>query len=130
MWKVLSPLNTIAAECPLDDHKFLTEDRLAQQTRPGDLMTTVTYDQPAALGEIVLPPYAFVVESPTFVAFCATRYNGLNYASSALFTIRSLDGQTLRESDRVRIYHGFGDTRVRLGDRQFEVGREAVVSMK
>ena len=129
VWEVLSPLNQITAELPLDDHRFLTPDRLVQQTRFGDVVITVAYEKNAQLGDNVVPPYGFIVESPQFVAFCATRYNGVDYASPTLFTARSLDGKPLQQSGQVRVFHGFGDPRIRLGGKTFDVAKEAVVSM-
>jgi len=128
-WEVLSPLNVITAERGLDSHEFLSADRKLQRSRFGDVTITVTYDKPAEVDGVRLPPYGFVVESPTFVAFCATKYNGIEYGSPVLFTARSLDGKPIAQSSQVRIYHGFGDSRIRLGGRTFEVQRESVVSM-
>ena len=64
------------------------------------------------------------------MAFCATRYNGLDYAEPALFTARSLDGKPIAESPKVRIYHGFGDGRIRLAARSSGWSREVVVAVK
>jgi hypothetical protein len=128
-WEVLSPLNVITAERLLTRHEFLTPDRLVQRTRFGDLSIIVTYGRPARIGQNRLPAYGFLVESPGYVAFCATRYNGVEYDEPALFTARSLDGKPLAESARVRIYHGFGDRQIRLSGKEFRVAREAIVSM-
>lgn len=130
VWEVLSPLNVITAERPLDSHEFLTPDRLLQRTRFGDLTVTVAYDKPAKVGDNVLPAYGFIVDSPTYVAFCATRYNGVDYATPTLFTALSLDGKPLAQSRKVRIYHGFGDKRLKLCGKSFEVEREAEVAVK
>jgi hypothetical protein len=40
----------------------------------------------------------------------------LRYESPALFTLRSIDGKPLNDSTNVRVYHGFGDARVKIGD--------------
>jgi len=130
VWEVLSPLNIITAEMPLDDHEFLTPDRTLQRTRFGDVTITVSYGRPAEFDGHAVPAYGFVVESPTFLAFCATRHAGLEYDTPTLFTARTLDGRPLTDSDRVRLYHGFGDTRVRVGGREFTVERETIVSMR
>jgi hypothetical protein len=129
-WEVLSPLNAIAAELPLERHEFLTADRLVQRTRFGELSISVAYERPARLGDNAVPAHGFIVESPRYVAFCATRYAGRDYAQPALFTARSLDGRPIAESSQVRIYHGFGDRRVRLAGKDFEVAREAIVAVK
>ena len=128
-WEVLSPLNTITAESPLDSHEFLTPDRLVQRTRFGDVTITVAY-RPAEFDGHAVPAYGFVIESPTYIAFCATRYGNLDYDTPTLFTARSLDGRPITESAQVRIYHGFGDSRIQLGKKQFTVEREAVVSAR
>jgi len=128
-WEVLSPLNVLTAERPLASHEFLTPDRLLQRTRFGDLTITVAYEKAARFGENEIPAYGFLVESPGYVALCATRYNGLQYAEPALFTVRSLDGKPIVESSKVRIYHGFGDARIRLSGKEFRVAREEIVRM-
>ncbi|NLS91864.1 MAG: hypothetical protein GXX96_06745 [Planctomycetaceae bacterium] len=130
VWEVLSPLNRITAETPLDDHRFLTPDRLLQRTRFGDVTITVAYDRPAEFDGCAVPAYGFVVESPSFIAFCAKRYGNLQYDTPTLFTARSLDGRPLAESAKVRVYHGFGDSRIRLGGKEFVVEREEVVSVR
>ncbi|MFV1965728.1 MAG: hypothetical protein ACC628_09925 [Pirellulaceae bacterium] len=127
VWEVLSPLNRITAELPLASHEFLTPDRLVQRTRFGDVTITVAYERTAEMDDQILPAHGFLVESPQFVAFCALRYNGINYEQPAMFTVRSLDGQPIAESSRVRIYHGFGDPTVRIAGQEFKVEREAVV---
>jgi hypothetical protein len=129
-WEVLSPLNLITAERPLDRHEFVSADRTLQRTRFGDLTITVSYGQAADVGANRVPAYGFIVESPGFVAFCATRYNGIDYATPTLFTARSLDGRPLAESAQVRVYHGFGEPRLRLGKRTLQVPREAVVDAR
>lgn len=128
-WEVLSPLNQITAERPLDSHAFLSPDRTLQQTQFGDLTITVTYGKAADLGETRLVPFGFVVESPSFVAFCASRYQGVDYPGGALFTARSLDGKPIPGSARVRVFHGFGESRIRLGGKMFDVTREAVLDV-
>jgi hypothetical protein len=124
VWEVLSPLNRITAEMPLASHEFLTPDRLLQRTRFGDVTITVAYDKPARIGDDAVPAYGFIIQSPTYVAFCATRYQGIEYSSPTLFTAQSPDGRPLQESRQVRIYHGFGDSRIRLFGRDFTVPRE------
>ncbi|MEN6345538.1 MAG: hypothetical protein ABFE16_09525, partial [Armatimonadia bacterium] len=130
VWEVLSPLNVITAERPLDSHEFLTADRLLQRTRFGDLTVTVAYEKPAKIGDNEVPAYGFVVESPGFIAFCATCYNGVDYATPTLFTARSLDGKPLAQSSKVRVFHGFGDKHLRLFGKDFEVAREAEIALK
>jgi len=129
-WEVLSPLNLITAETPMTSHEFLTEDRLVQRTRFGDVTITVAYEKPAVIGDDAVPAYGFIVQSPEYIAFCATRYAGIDYDTPVLFTARSLDGKPIAESSQVRIYHGFGDTHIKLAGKVFEVDREEIVSVK
>ena len=129
-WEVLSPLNVITAESPLASHEFLTADRLLQRTRFGEVTITVAYDKPAEIGHNSVPAHGFIIQSPRFIAFCATRYAGIDYHQPTLFTARSLDGEPIADSRKVRIYHGFGDPRISLFGKQLEVQREQIVSMK
>jgi len=135
--EVLSPLNELTAQLPMTEHHFLTPDRKVQQTVFGqgaDAVETVINTGTNAFActarngdKVLLPPYGFVVESPSFVAFHAVNWGGLDYAQPALFTLRSLDGKPLRESRRVRVYHAFGDERIRWGDVTQSVRREEIV---
>ena len=127
-WEVLSPLNRMVSKAPMTSHEFLSPDRLLQRTRFGDLTITVAYDKPANIGDNAVPAYGFIAESPTFLAFCATRYNGIDYPTPALFTVRSLDGLPIARSTKLRIYHGFGDSRIRLTGKTFQVAKEASVT--
>ena len=45
-----------------------------------------------------------------------------------LFTLRSEDGKPLERSRRVKVYHGFGDTEVRLGGKSHQVAKQEVVA--
>ncbi|MBM4047393.1 MAG: hypothetical protein FJ279_19985, partial [Planctomycetes bacterium] len=135
-YEVTSWLNRLTAETPMTDHKFLTADHSAEYSAFGDVRIWVNYGEnlPLRFAErevepVALPEHGFLVLSPTFVAFHATRFGGVTYEPSALFTARSLDGRPIGDSQRVRIYHGFGDPRVRLGGKEFQVEREAVVSL-
>jgi len=77
---------------------------------------------------MILPPYGFLIESPTFVAIHALSWNGLAYPSAPLFTLRSLDGKPLDRSTQIRVYHGFGDRRLKVGKVTREVVKEAMLS--
>lgn len=79
---------------------------------------------------LVLPPYGFVVESPTFVAFHSLSWNGVEYKEPVLFTIRSLDGKPLNESRKVRVFHGFGDRTLKLRAEIWAVRREETVTVQ
>jgi hypothetical protein len=136
-YEVLSPLNELTAQAQVTSHRFLTADRKTQLTvfaSGREAVEVVVHAGPAAWrhasrtgGEVVLPPYGFLVEGRTFVAFHAWSWNGLSYDSPALFTLRSLDGKPLDRSEKVRVFHAFGDARVRVGHRTHSVAKEAVV---
>jgi len=136
--EILSPLNELTARMPMTAYEFLTEDRLVRRTVFGEgaeAVRVVVNGAPGSYafrceagGEVVLPPYGFAVESPRFVAFCAAKWNGIDYAAPALFTMRSLDGRPLAESRSVRIFHGFGDERLRFGGAEHRVPRQTVLA--
>jgi hypothetical protein len=137
-YEILSPLNEITAQMPLAEHQFLTPDRKVVRTVFGEgaekvevVVNTSSEDfrhKSRLGGNIILPPYGFLVESPTFVAFHARNWNGIAYEAPPLITLRSRDSQPLERSNRVRVYHGFGDPRVMLGRKVHTVEKEAVVS--
>ncbi len=135
--EILSPLNELTARMLMTQYQFLTPDRKVRRsvfgTGAAAVAVTVNggdrdYRLTAKLGgEVVLPPFGFVVEGPTFVAFHARTWNGLTYDAPVLFTLRSLDGQPLSRSRRLRVFHAFGDARLKLGRQINRVERESVV---
>ena len=137
-YEVLSPLNEITSKVTMTQHQFLTPDRKVRRSvfGEGDGATEVIVNggrenyrcKSKTGGDVILPPYGFLVESPSFVAFCAMTWNGLTYDSPTLFTLRSMDGKALSESSKVRVFHGFGDTRIKIGDGERKVEKEKVVS--
>jgi hypothetical protein len=139
-YETLSPLNELTAQMQLTAHQFLTSDRKVQRTVFGEgpewaevivNMSDQNYLwESHGAGTVLLPPYGFLVESPTFAAFHALSWNGLTYQSAPLFTLRSRDGVPLSHSAKVRVYHGFGDPRVRLGSTDRTVEKEAVLSTR
>ncbi|MFA4028681.1 MAG: hypothetical protein GDYSWBUE_000706 [Candidatus Fervidibacterota bacterium] len=136
--EVLSPLNEITARMLMSAYRFLTPDLKVRQSTFGDGRVSVVVNlgsknyklESKRFGEIVLPPYGFIADAPTFVAFHAASFNGLNYADAPLFTIRSLDGKPLEHSTAVRIYHGFGDARLMWRGKVIEVKRERFIKMQ
>jgi hypothetical protein len=135
--EILSPLNEITSRAPMTQHEFLTPDRKVQRTVFGSgLKATEVIVNASANefrhkskfgGEVDLPPYGFIIESPTFVAFHASSWNGLRYDAPVLFTLRTVNDEAFDRAKRVRIFHGFGDARVRLHDSIERVGKEAVI---
>ncbi len=134
-YEILSPLNEITSSMRMTGHEFLTPDRLVRRTTFGQGPSAVIVTangaardfacRSASGGEVVLPPYGFIVESPQFTAFCARRWNGVDYGTPTLFAIRDTG-----QPNQVRIYHGFGDPRIRLGSADYQVEKEAVVAVR
>jgi hypothetical protein len=139
-YEILSPLNELTSRTRLTHHSFLKPDRKVQRSvfgeSPNEIQVVVNagsseHRRRSKLGgEVVLPPYGFLVESRDFVAFCSTSWNGVRYPTPALFTLRSLDGKPLEFSGKVRVYHGFGDPRIKVGANAAKVAREAEVAWR
>jgi hypothetical protein len=137
-YEILSPLHELTAQMQLTRHQFLTPDRKVQRTVFGEGAGQVEVIVNAGArnfkhlsetgGAVVLPPYGFLIESASFVAFRALAWNGLSYDAAPLFTLRSMDGKPLNSSSSIRVYHAFGDARVRLGSVTRTVEKEAVLS--
>ena len=135
--EILSPLNEITARMPMMQHEFLTPDRTVQRSvfGSGSAATEVVVNASASEfrhktksgGTVILPPFGFVVESPTFVAFCATEWNGQRYAAPALFTLRALDAKPLAASKEIRVCHAFGDDRLNLNGTVRRIPREETI---
>lgn len=136
--EVLSPLHELTATMPMTRHEFLSPDRKVQRAVFGtgaDAFTAVVnmgatdYRHASKLGgEVLLPPFGFVVEGPAFAAFHARSWSGLRYDDPPIFTLRSLDGQPLATSRRVRAFHAFGDARLSWRNQTHTVTRETVIT--
>jgi hypothetical protein len=121
-YEFLSPLNELTAALPMTDHRFLTRDGRVELTRFGkDTTVVINASAKNYVHEgTALPPFGFVVQSPTFVAFHALDWQGVRYPRPALFAIRSLDGQPLDRSKRIRVYHAFGSPKLALRTQRAE----------
>lgn len=138
--EILSPLNELTSRVPMTQHKFLTTDRKVQRSVFGSssdgpiVVVNASADEfqyhSRFGGEVRLPQFGFIVESPTFVAFHASSWNGVKYDAPVLFTLRSVNGETLDRAEHVRVFHGFGDTRVKWRDSVERVEKEAVIENK
>jgi hypothetical protein len=121
----------------MSNHRFLTSDRKVQRTVFGEGPDAVEVIVNASAtnflwsselgGQAQLPPCGFLVESPTFVAFHARAWNGLNYEAPPMFVLRSLDGQPLSRSRKLRVFHAFGDARIHVGKATQTVAKEAIL---
>ena len=136
-YEILSPLYELTAQTTLTAHQFLSPDRLIQRSVFGAGKDTLTVTVNAGSGEwrcqsqagdeVLLPPYGFLVDSPTFAAFHALSWGGLRYEKPVLFTLRALDGKPLNRSGQVRVFHAFGDARIQVGAKLRAVDKEATV---
>ena len=103
--EVLGPLNLATAHDRLTRFEFVYKDRRVCRATYGEgaeATVVMVNDSPAPAqvasrlgGQVVLPPWGFVVEGPRFAAFLARRWNGRDYPEGALFTIRAEDGRDL-----------------------------------
>jgi hypothetical protein len=139
-YEILSPLNEITSRVTMTRHEFLSSDRKARRSVFGEgagaVEVTVNMGMSPlrvtskAGGEVVLGLSGFMVEGPAFLAFSAQKFGGLEYTGSSLFTVRSLDGKPITESANLRIYHGFGDPRIRIAGTERRVEKEEIITAK
>jgi hypothetical protein len=138
--EVLGPLHTATAYHRLSKLEFLTEDRSLRRATygQGESATRVIVSfasTPASVtstlgGDVILPALGFVVESPGFAAFHATRWNGQEYEKGALFTLHPTDGRILKDSKKIRVFHAFGPTQLKWKGSLYEVKREQIIECK
>ena len=135
--EVLSPLNELTARMQISQHEFLTPDRKVQHTvftkgtSQVDVVvnagtTNFTWNSKLG-GAVLLPPYGFVAECPTFVTFHALSWNGMSYDAAPLFVLRAMDNKPIAASREVRIFHAFGNENIRIGNTTRAVWQEALV---
>ena len=134
--EILGPLNDLTARLPMNHFAFLTPDQSVRRTVFGEgehsVATLVNlgveaFPTSTVDGSLVtLPPGGFLVESPTFLALCTTQWGDVAYPSPALFTLRSLDDRPLLESERIHVFHGFGEDRLPWKGRVETVERQTV----
>jgi hypothetical protein len=131
-YEVLSPLNRLTALTPMTDHEFVSAQARVERSRFGQEPEIIVNYGPGAyeVGGVELPQYGFLVRSPTLWAFHATRFGGVTYDPSAMFVLESRDGKPITDSAKVHIYHAFGDPKVSVGGKTFEVAREAEVDVR
>lgn len=133
--EVLGPLHAATAHQLLKRLMFLTPQVRRAIYGEGEDATSVVVnfglsDAGATSkqgGRVVLPPWGFVVDGSRFAAFYAKRWNGRDYPAGALFTLRALDGRSLSDAWRVRIFHGFGEPTIRWRGTTHDVPREQII---
>jgi len=119
-YELLSPLYELTATWPMTQHEYATADRRVQHSVFGRgrnaVVVTVNLGKGEVRclsqtgGQVLLPPYGFLVDSPTFVALHARTWKGVTYVAPVFFTLRSLDGKALARSGNIRVFHGFGSS--------------------
>jgi hypothetical protein len=137
--EVLGPLHRETAHAVLAKLEFLTEDHKVRKATygPGQDATTVIVNfgtteakvTSGPAGDVILPPWGFVIEGPRFVAFHASRWNGQDYGKGALFTLHAMDNKNLNEAHQVRIFHAFGSPTIRWKEDLYSVQREQVIGL-
>ena len=116
-------------------HAFLNETRDAELTVFDDMYIVTNHgDQPITVkndiafnGTVVLGKYDFVVYSPMFIAIHAKTIGDRTEAAPFLFTFRSLDDKPLGASEVVRVFHGFGSTKIKFFGKDIDVRSEAII---
>ena len=132
--EVLGPLNKLTSQALIDRYDFLDARRMVRKTTFTNGVTAIVngsdedYTVTSAAGvQAVLPPYGFLVEAGTFVAFHARAWDSIAYESPVLFTLTSLDGKAMDETSRFRVFHGFGDSELMWQGKKHNIAREAAV---
>ncbi|HPA17349.1 MAG TPA: glycoside hydrolase [Verrucomicrobiae bacterium] len=126
--EILGPLAEATSHARLTRLDFLTPDRGVRRATYAEgeaTVATVTVNFGAAEyransiigGEVTLPPFGILIESPRFVAFHAKSWSGRMYPKPVLFAIRCDDHRT-------RIFHGFGDPSLTWRCKELTVPRE------
>ena len=79
-------------------------------------------------GEVLLPPWGFVVDGPRFAAFYAKRAAGREYPDGTLFTLQAIEGPNLLGATKLRVFHGFGDPQLTWRGKSYQIQREDVLT--
>jgi len=133
--EILSPLNEITAKMVITDFDYLSPDYKITKSVFGENEVVAVVNRSSKDFEYIckdgstalLPPLGFVIESPEFIAFHAKSWNGVNYNKSTLFTIRSLDKKPINKSKKIRVFHGFGDSKIKIGKNIRIIKKEEVL---
>jgi hypothetical protein len=138
--EVLGPLHSATAHQRLTQMEFLTKDLMVREATYGsgqnatkvivNFGTTEAQVKSKFGGEVVLPPWGFVVEGPRFAAFYARRWAGEEYDAGALFTLQAVDDKSLSDAGRIRIFHAFGPDTIRWKGKDYKVQREQEIQAR
>jgi len=135
--EVLGPLNRETAYAVLTKLELPTKDNSVRRATYGsgpdatkvivNFGTTEAKVTSTLGGEVVLPPWGFVVEGPRFAAFYASRWNEQEYGQGALFTLHAKTDENLNEAHRIRVFHAFGPANIRWKGILYTVDREQII---
>jgi hypothetical protein len=135
--EVLGPLHRETAHAVLTKLEFLTKDYSVRKATYGygpdatkvivNFGTTEAKFTSTLGGDVILPPWGFVVEGPRFAAFHASRWNEQEYGKGALFTLQAITNENLNEAHRIRIFHAFGPANIRWKEDVYKVEREQII---
>ena len=133
-YEVTSWVARLAANSPMTGHRFLNDARDAEFTAFDDMSiytnsgdSALKVDVEGLQGIVVLGKYDFFVNSPTFMAIHAKTIGNRTEAAPFLFTFRSLDGKPLAESKKIRVFHGFGSSKIKFFGKDIDVRSEAII---
>ena len=79
-------------------------------------------------GRRALPPWGFAIDGPRFAAFYAKRGTGRDYPDGTLFTLQAIEGPSLPEATKLRVFHGFGDPQLTWRGESYQIPREEVLT--
>ena len=136
--ELLGPLHAATAYDRLTRFEFVTPDHSVRRAKygQGDAETTVIVNfgesdvtvTTQLGGTVLLPPWGLAIEGPRFAAFYAKKWGGRDYPEGALFTMEVIEGKTLAQASKLRVFHGFGDPVLTWKDADYEVTREQVIT--
>lgn len=133
-YEVTSWVARLAANSPMTGHRFLNDARDAEFTAFDDMSictnsgdSVLKVDVEGLQGIVILGKNDFVVNSRTFMAIHAKAIGNRTEAAPFLFTFRSLDGKPLAESKKIRVFHGFGPSKINFFGKDIDVRSEAII---
>ena len=133
-YEVTSWVARLAADSPMTGHRFLNDARDAEFTAFDDMSiytnsgdSVLKVDVEGLQGIVILGKNDFYVNSPTFRAIHAKTIGDRTEAAPFLFTFRSLDGKPLAESKKIRVFHGFGSSKIKFFGKDIDVRSEAII---
>ena len=137
-YEVTSWVARLAADSPMTRYIAMNDD--IEYAEFGDIRIWTSHgDEPMSFindtfseafgGHVTLTKHDFIVISPTFAAVHARKIeNGSRVPDSPfLFTFRSLDGKPLDASKRIRVFHGFGQSKIYFYGSDIDVRSEAII---